>query len=312
MKLEPMREGCDDLRAHRDGGRDQPLAVRTRKHHTESVGNADEIEFELTALFSCLAVPPRSDKRRAHAAARTCLEDFRVDRCRCADEDEVGLILRDIIDATKHGASEDLGPIAVNREELALETETQKVVVRRSPELAGVCRDARDDEAARIEERAQPLERRGHGATSSPTRVCTSIPPRRGLGTFTAMVGASIRADRSSRYPWFDDGREGRHPGARIAAVEPSNTNRQTPARARAVRSRARLRRSLLVLIAVLFVASVPWYRASGELPAVVLGLPDWVAVALGCYVGVAVFNAIAWALTDVPDVPSPDAEDGV
>jgi hypothetical protein len=58
-------------------------------------------------------------------------------------------------------------------------------------------------------------------------------------------------------------------------------------------------------------VVSVPWYRASGELPAVVLGLPDWVAVALGCYVGVAVFNAIAWALTDVPDVPSPDAEDG-
>ena len=33
-----------------------------------------------------------------------------------------------------------------------------------------------------------------------------------------------------------------------------------------------------------------------------VLGLPDWVAVAIGCYAAVAVLNSIAWLLTDVPE----------
>ncbi len=96
-----------------------------------------------------------------------------------------------------------------------------------------------------------------------------------------------------------------------------SDTDPRTPERAGSARGRFQPRRralvrgSLLVLVAVLFVVSIPWYRASGELPSVVLGLPDWVAVALGCYVGVAVLNSIAWALTDVPDVPSSDTEDG-
>jgi hypothetical protein len=31
-------------------------------------------------------------------------------------------------------------------------------------------------------------------------------------------------------------------------------------------------------------------------------GLPDWVAVALGCYLAAAFCNALAWLLTDVPD----------
>ena len=39
--------------------------------------------------------------------------------------------------------------------------------------------------------------------------------------------------------------------------------------------------------------------------PAVILGLPDWVLVALGCYVGVAVLNSAAWLLTDLRD-PAP------
>ncbi len=58
----------------------------------------------------------------------------------------------------------------------------------------------------------------------------------------------------------------------------------------------------LLVLIVLLYVISVPWYRESGAVPSLVLGLPDWVAVALGCYVGVAILNSLAWLLTDVRD----------
>ncbi|MDP6980356.1 MAG: hypothetical protein QF570_17445 [Myxococcota bacterium] len=62
------------------------------------------------------------------------------------------------------------------------------------------------------------------------------------------------------------------------------------------------LRRLLLAAIALLYLASVPWYRDTGGALDVAFGLPDWVAVAIGCYVGVAILNAIAWQLTEVSD----------
>jgi Flp pilus assembly pilin Flp len=60
----------------------------------------------------------------------------------------------------------------------------------------------------------------------------------------------------------------------------------------------------LLGLIAVLYVISIPWYRTPGAPSGFLLGLPDWVAVALLCYVGVAIMNALAWFWTDVSDDP--------
>jgi hypothetical protein len=71
---------------------------------------------------------------------------------------------------------------------------------------------------------------------------------------------------------------------------------------------RRRLRGALLCAIGVLYALSIPWYRDAGE-PALVFGLPDWVAVAVACYAAVAVLNAIAWLLTDVPDAPAADDE---
>lgn len=66
---------------------------------------------------------------------------------------------------------------------------------------------------------------------------------------------------------------------------------------------RSRLRRVLLATIAVLYLVSVPWYRDTDAPLQIVFGLPDWVAVAIACYVAVAVLNAIAWQLTEIPDV---------
>ena len=63
-----------------------------------------------------------------------------------------------------------------------------------------------------------------------------------------------------------------------------------------------RLRRTLLAGIGVLYVLSIPWYRSGGETGGSVFGLPDWVAVAVGCYVAVAVLNAAAWLLTDIDE----------
>jgi len=65
-------------------------------------------------------------------------------------------------------------------------------------------------------------------------------------------------------------------------------------------RVRLYLRLCLLLVIGVLYVVSVPWYRASSAEPTLWLGLPDWVAVA--------VLNALAWWMTDIAECSS--AED--
>ncbi len=64
------------------------------------------------------------------------------------------------------------------------------------------------------------------------------------------------------------------------------------------------LRRGLLLAIGLLYLISIPWYRTTGAEPVLVFGLPDWVAVALACYVGVALLNTVAWLLADVSDEP--------
>jgi hypothetical protein len=63
--------------------------------------------------------------------------------------------------------------------------------------------------------------------------------------------------------------------------------------------------RVCLVAIAALYVASVPWYRSGDQPLRLWLGLPDWVAVALLCYVGVALLNAVAWSVAEVQDAPT-------
>ena len=62
------------------------------------------------------------------------------------------------------------------------------------------------------------------------------------------------------------------------------------------------MRRLLLALVVLLYVISIPWYRTPGAEPALVLGVPDWVAVAIGCYAAAAVLNALAWLRTRVDE----------
>ncbi|MGH7822163.1 MAG: hypothetical protein ACREQ9_20570 [Candidatus Binatia bacterium] len=71
--------------------------------------------------------------------------------------------------------------------------------------------------------------------------------------------------------------------------------------------SRRWLRIALLVTIGALYVVSIPWYRDTGAPLRLWLGIPDWVAVAIGSYVLAACLNALAWLLTDVPDVEEPE-----
>jgi hypothetical protein len=59
-------------------------------------------------------------------------------------------------------------------------------------------------------------------------------------------------------------------------------------------------------VIGLLYLMSVPWYREADAPLVLWLGLPDWVTVAMACYVGVAVVNAVAWLATEVPDEPVP------
>jgi hypothetical protein len=59
---------------------------------------------------------------------------------------------------------------------------------------------------------------------------------------------------------------------------------------------------SCMIVIALLYVVSVPWYRDVEQPLEIWFGLPDWVAVALLCYVGVAIVNGIAWSVVEVSD----------
>ena len=71
------------------------------------------------------------------------------------------------------------------------------------------------------------------------------------------------------------------------------------------------LRRVLLVLITVLYIVAVPWYREPGGELHLIWGLPDWVAVALGCYASVAILNSLAWLLTEIEDPEDSDPGPG-
>ncbi len=71
----------------------------------------------------------------------------------------------------------------------------------------------------------------------------------------------------------------------------------------------SRLRSALLLSIVVLYVLSIPWYRTPGSAPSLLFGLPDWVAVAIGCYVAVALLNSVAWLLTDIPEADPPEGD---
>jgi hypothetical protein len=61
------------------------------------------------------------------------------------------------------------------------------------------------------------------------------------------------------------------------------------------------IRRVLFCLIALLYAASIPWYRGDAP-PATIFGLPDWVAVAIFCYAAAAILNSAAWLLTEIPE----------
>jgi hypothetical protein len=78
-----------------------------------------------------------------------------------------------------------------------------------------------------------------------------------------------------------------------IAGSQPLDPLRQT---------RKRVRRVLIALIGLLYVASVPWYRDPDAPLRIVFGLPDWVAVAVACYAVAACLNAVAWLLTEPQD----------
>lgn len=72
---------------------------------------------------------------------------------------------------------------------------------------------------------------------------------------------------------------------------------------------KGRVRGALLLAIGVLYVISIPWYRPSGEPASLLLGFPDWVTVAVGCYALAAVLNAAAWLLTEIPEEKPPEKD---
>jgi len=70
------------------------------------------------------------------------------------------------------------------------------------------------------------------------------------------------------------------------------------------------LRHAALCSIGLLYAVSVPWYRDTDAPLRLIFGLPDWVGVALACYIGVAILNAGAWLVTEIPEGTPPAERD--
>ena len=83
-----------------------------------------------------------------------------------------------------------------------------------------------------------------------------------------------------------------------LVKTMPNPSGNGNPGRTR----RLGLRPVLLGLIAVLYVISIPWYRGDDQELRLLLGLPDWVAVAILCYALVAVLNSVVWMRTPIED----------
>ncbi|WP_252178241.1 hypothetical protein [Endozoicomonas sp. 4G] len=66
------------------------------------------------------------------------------------------------------------------------------------------------------------------------------------------------------------------------------------------------LRTALQLLMFSLLILSVPWYRTPGATPKIYLGMPDWVVLALSCYILVIFINLLLWVSRDDPPEPDP------
>ena len=71
------------------------------------------------------------------------------------------------------------------------------------------------------------------------------------------------------------------------------------------------LRYTAFVLIAALYLISIPWYRDTDAPLRLWLGLPDWAAVALVSYTLAAAANAFAWRMTEFEDSDAPSDHNG-
>ncbi|WP_062262881.1 hypothetical protein [Endozoicomonas arenosclerae] len=66
------------------------------------------------------------------------------------------------------------------------------------------------------------------------------------------------------------------------------------------------LRTALQLLMLFLLILSVPWYRTPGTEPVIYLGMPDWVLIALTCYVVVIFINLLLWLSREDPQELDP------
>ncbi|MGI9283463.1 MAG: hypothetical protein ACR2PX_28095 [Endozoicomonas sp.] len=66
------------------------------------------------------------------------------------------------------------------------------------------------------------------------------------------------------------------------------------------------LRTALQLLMLLLLIISVPWYRTPGSDPNIYLGMPDWVILALTCYVLVIFINLLLWLTKQDQQEPNP------
>ena len=113
-------------------------------------------------LPSSPASPYPAEVRNAalHALRRAGAQERRVGRRRGADEDEVDLPVRQVVDVGDGADAEHLLALQVGAEDTSLVAAGEEVVQRHEPELARVRRGAGDDDPLGLEQGSELLGRR--------------------------------------------------------------------------------------------------------------------------------------------------------
>ncbi len=55
------------------------------------------------------------------------------------------------------------------------------------------------------------------------------------------------------------------------------------------------IKNSFIFLMLILLIMSVPWYRSDEQMSNTLFGFPEWVMVAIACYLAVTLINIGIW-----------------
>src|SRR5205807_9538158 len=152
------------------------------------------------ALRTGFSVSRGREERRSHTFRSALPQEVDIRFRGRADEDEVGLATRQVVDVGDRFDVEHRGAFEVGGEHLAAVAGGEDVVQRDEAELAGMTRRAGDDDPLRVEQRCEIALVSAHARSSTKASTATGVPSTTMSG-FTSALAISGCATAASDNP---------------------------------------------------------------------------------------------------------------